>query len=268
MAAEDEGTGGVDPLITDSVVDLNKFPKPWTPIPSLSDRKRSVYCCVTDAGPYAITCFELGTETPDNIPYKNLILFLRSVATSLDFRHPVVDPLDGWSIRMTVPSEDHRTCLEYITVTKFVDRRPLSECFSDPMFQRSSIAPRLVLYGVARGLWKLHRKKLCHRDIQPSTILVDDDFHPCLINIGLPSYSRGKRVTGGCDRYLAPEIFGQAPRVPMQIDQYSFGVLLYELLAKSEAKFSRNQTPSCLPSTPDLEPFRDLLGRLLSSDPK
>jgi serine/threonine protein kinase len=97
-------------------------------------------------------------------------------------------------------------------------------------------AARIVVQ-IAEALTYAHGLGVVHRDIKPSNIVLDDRGDAHLIDFGLAH--RGERVEtmspGGLVRgtpaYLAPEQARGVEEVPQPAnDQYSLGVVLYELL--------------------------------------
>jgi hypothetical protein len=90
-------------------------------------------------------------------------------------------------------------------------------------------------HQVARGLAYAHERGIVHRDVKPHNILVDEDGGAKVTDFGLArsldlehDITQTGTLLGTCD-YISPEqASGQA--VDERSDQYSLGVLLYELL--------------------------------------
>ncbi|KAL6905519.1 hypothetical protein ACP4OV_003120 [Aristida adscensionis] len=102
-----------------------------------------------------------------------------------------------------------------------------------------------VAVAVARALEYLHGgggggggggRKVIHRDVKSSNILVADDFEAKLCDFGLALWAEdaASLVTGddvaGTFGYLAPEYFMHG-KVSDKIDVYAFGVVLLELVS-------------------------------------
>jgi serine/threonine protein kinase len=91
-----------------------------------------------------------------------------------------------------------------------------------------------IALQVGRAIGHIHLKKIIHRDIKPENIHVDPLGRAKLMDFGIAK-SDGMRLTKtgftlGTPYYMSPEqVLGQD--VTTQADVYSFGVLLYELLA-------------------------------------
>ncbi|PNT65352.1 probable receptor-like serine/threonine-protein kinase At5g57670 [Brachypodium distachyon] len=103
-----------------------------------------------------------------------------------------------------------------------------------------------VAAGVARALDYLHggcggdgggnRRRVIHRDVKSSNILVSEDCEPKLCDFGLALWAENAaaQITGddmaGTFGYLAPEYFMHG-KVSDKIDVYAFGVVLLELVS-------------------------------------
>jgi len=91
-----------------------------------------------------------------------------------------------------------------------------------------------IALQVGRAIGHIHLKKIIHRDIKPENIHLDPLGRAKLMDFGIAK-SDGMRLTKtgftlGTPFYMSPEqVLGQD--VTTQADVYSFGVLLYELLA-------------------------------------
>ncbi len=89
----------------------------------------------------------------------------------------------------------------------------------------------------ARGLAFAHERGVVHRDVKPQNVLVNDEGVAKVTDFGIArsSIEDGLTQTGtilGTSDYLSPEqAVGQ--HVDERTDQYSLGVLLYELLTGS-----------------------------------
>nr|XP_039263817.1 interleukin-1 receptor-associated kinase 4-like [Styela clava] len=115
-----------------------------------------------------------------------------------------------------------------------------------------SVAQRLqIAEGSAAGIEYLHNKKLVHRDIKSSNILLDTETRPRISDFGLiRSVISAPETTStvtknpiGTPLYMAPEaIRGE---VSTAMDVYSFGIVILELLT-SRAVYDRDRSPPSL----------------------
>jgi len=101
--------------------------------------------------------------------------------------------------------------------------------------------------GVASGMLHLHSEKIIHRDLAARNILLDKDFEPVIADFGLSRVVQGnnsKQATKsdvGPIKWMAPESLTNKV-YSIKTDVWSFGVLCWEILARSEP-------------FPDLEPL-------------
>ena len=129
-------------------------------------------------------------------------------------------------------------------VTEFVDGGKLSD-----WARRHKRTPREIadlLAGVADGLAATHAANILHRDIKPANVLVTGSGYAKLADFGLarlaeadvvetPTPTSPETVTRpgvivGTIAYMSPEQASSCP-ADARSDIFSFGVLLYELLA-------------------------------------
>ncbi|XP_032199847.1 receptor-interacting serine/threonine-protein kinase 3 isoform X2 [Mustela erminea] len=148
-----------------------------------------------------------------------------------------------------------------------------------------------LLQELVLGMCYLHSQNpvLLHRDLKPSNVLLDSDLHAKLADFGLSTFQRGSR--SGADSpepaYLAPELLSDVNRkASMASDVYSFGILMWAVLAGREAETvsgtSLEQEAGCerqirppltkLPQpsaeTPGLAGLKELMQHCWSQEPK
>ncbi|KAF8018519.1 hypothetical protein BT93_H3411 [Corymbia citriodora subsp. variegata] len=107
-----------------------------------------------------------------------------------------------------------------------------------------------VAVGVAEGLKYLHsscQRRIIHRDIKASNILLTQDYEPQISDFGLAKWLPEKWAQHivfpieGTFGYLAPEYFMHGI-VDEKIDVFAFGVLLLELITGRRAVDSTRQS--------------------------
>jgi serine/threonine protein kinase len=119
------------------------------------------------------------------------------------------------------------------------------------VFRENSALDLEKIFNISReilsALGAIHREGIIHRDIKPSNIMIKNENETAvLIDFGLAKDSLNKgKVTdtgtfAGTYQYMSPEQFEDMKNVKIPSDIYSFGILLYEMLA-GEVPFSVSQ---------------------------
>ncbi|KAK9664613.1 hypothetical protein RND81_14G056100 [Saponaria officinalis] len=103
-----------------------------------------------------------------------------------------------------------------------------------------------IICGVAQALDYLHNecsRRVLHRDIKASNIMLDSEFNACLGDFGLARMFRLSEKThhstkeiAGTPGYMAPEIF-LTGRATSETDVYAFGVLALVIACGKKAVF-------------------------------
>ncbi|MCA9727717.1 MAG: serine/threonine-protein kinase [Candidatus Eisenbacteria bacterium] len=137
-------------------------------------------------------------------------------------------------------------------VMEWIDGRPITDWARD----RSDAEIVDMVLQVAAALQHAHRHGIVHRDIKPSNILVDETELAHVLDFGLAkqleSSSSQSRITTtgeflGTLAYAAPEqLRGPEEELDHRVDQYSLGVILYEMLAGTLPYSSAGQLPTTL----------------------
>lgn len=106
----------------------------------------------------------------------------------------------------------------------------------------------IMLHKILLGIEYLHKRGIAHRDIKLENIVVDANFEPKIIDLGL-SHDKASMLNTYCGTptYIAPELAMNKPYDGYKSDIWSFGVLAHLLLTGrvpfnfvSETKFIRD----------------------------
>lgn len=167
--------------------------------------------------------------------------FLREAQAAAKLRHPHLVPV----YEAGLADETLFIASEYVAGRSLVE-----ECKHHWPSTRQSVE---WVLEIANALIYAHQEGIIHRDIKPSNILIDEDGSARLTDFGLaknmtelePEWVRAAArqhganeklsrdgVVLGTPAYMAPEqASGKASLTGPLSDQYSLGVVLYELLA-------------------------------------
>ena len=95
-----------------------------------------------------------------------------------------------------------------------------------------------IARGVAHALIHIERNGMVHRDVKPDNVLFTADGVAKLADFGISRFEGGDDVHAtraaaviGTPAYMAPEQMIDSHSVDIRADLYSFGVMLFEILA-------------------------------------
>jgi serine/threonine protein kinase len=118
-------------------------------------------------------------------------------------------------------------------VMQFVEGRPLDYIVENhgPL---SVDLVRSIVYQVGSALAYAHRRGVIHRDIKPANLLIDREGNAIVTDFGIAKLAEASSLTQagvaiGTPTYMSPEQF-EGSEVTWRSDQYSLGVVIFELL--------------------------------------
>lgn len=89
----------------------------------------------------------------------------------------------------------------------------------------------------------MHRRFIVYRDLKPANILLDENGHVRISDLGLAcDYSKKKpHASVGTHGYMAPEVLSKGTPYDSSADWFSLGCMLYKLL-KGHSPFRQHKT--------------------------
>jgi eukaryotic-like serine/threonine-protein kinase len=151
--------------------------------------------------------------------------FLREGKAAAQLRHPHIVPV------YDAGQADGR---HYIA-SAFIRGKPLADVVEDGPLEFHRAAT--IVRSLADALAYAHEQGVVHRDIKPDNVMIDQSGQPHIMDFGLARVEESTdKMTQdgtvlGTAAYMAPEqARGELDQVGPASDQYSLGVVLYELL--------------------------------------
>ncbi|RUS74310.1 hypothetical protein EGW08_017933 [Elysia chlorotica] len=102
---------------------------------------------------------------------------------------------------------------------------------------------RFYAAEVILGLEHMHSRFVVYRDLKPANILLDENGHVRISDLGLAcDFSKKKPIASvGTHGYMAPEVLQKGTPYDSSADWFSFGCMLYKLL-KGHSPFRQHKT--------------------------
>ncbi|XP_054280477.1 calcium/calmodulin-dependent protein kinase kinase 2 isoform X1 [Macrosteles quadrilineatus] len=212
-----------------------------------------------------------GRNAPNRKGTSPLDRVYREIAVLKKLDHPnvvkLIEVLDD-------PSEDHLylvfELLERGEVLQLPNENPLSESQAWGYFRDTIL-----------GLEYLHFQRIVHRDIKPANLLLGEDGHVQIADLGVCNEFSGPDATlsntAGTPAFTAPEAISDSNFSGKASDIWSLGVTLFSFVYGNvpwvaetiPALYSKIQTePLVFPPKPTISPnLRDLIVKMLKKDP-
>ena len=95
---------------------------------------------------------------------------------------------------------------------------------------------KIIFEKILKGVKSLHDKGVCHLDINPNNILLDDNFTPKICDFGLATFINGEDGTGklynilGTSFFKPPQMYINSSYNGIKADIFSLGVTLFALM--------------------------------------
>jgi len=166
-------------------------------------------------------------KIPRNIQLGNrhIQILLREASLAAKLRHPNIVAV--YEVRQS-------NNFAYV-VSEFIDGVTLKEMNSFVNFEILEIAT--VMQKLSLAIHYAHSQGVIHRDLKPANIIIDRCGEPHITDFGTAIQELPTRDPEDCNSvvgtpaYMAPEqAFSNGERPRVQLDVYSLGAILYELL--------------------------------------
>jgi hypothetical protein len=150
----------------------------------------------------------------------------REVAMLIRFNHPCILSIIGWDVQQ----------LQLHIATEFFENGSLDAVLdgrrkgapTKPWFNNTGIA--IIVAGIVLGMRHIHARGAIHRDFRPEKVLIDNDGHPQIADVGLcREMSLELTLGGGTSDYQAPEVL-MGDEYGQPFDVFAFGLVLFELI--------------------------------------
>ena len=118
-------------------------------------------------------------------------------------------------------------------VMEYIKGRTLKQLFEGGEVFRLNLSRKIdIIRQITKGLSEIHRQGICHRDIKPDNIMVDDDLNVKITDFGIAQLPNSELTLTadqlGTPNYMSPESF-LTPKVDQRSDLFSLGVISYQL---------------------------------------
>ena len=213
------------------------------------------------------------TMLPELVTKEGMVQrFKREAQTAAALSHPHI-------IQIFTVKQTQELCF---FVMKFIEGRSLESVINDKGRVPLQMA-HTILTQVGSALDYAHRKKVIHRDIKPANIMIDEDGWAIVTDFGIAKVQEAQNLTAtgtaiGTPHYMSPEQFHNKA-VTGASDQYSLGVVAYEMLAGKKpfdgGTYAEIITQHLFEAPPDLttivpeipQHVSDVVKKMMAKDP-
>jgi serine/threonine protein kinase len=116
-------------------------------------------------------------------------------------------------------------------------------------FQLTPSNVRRIMFRAIQGIYSMHTQGLIHRDIKPANIFLDNCDTLVLGDYGFTAFAKNVNASSQSNNiiqalpYRAPEIFLGKECYGAEIDMWSLGCIMFELLAKRPLLTGTDEDP-------------------------
>lgn len=149
-----------------------------------------------------------------------------------NFRHPTLVNFIGYS-PIDFNGDNHFTIItEYYpnhSLYDFLKNNSKNNTITNTDIQ-------IILIGICRGMYFLHKNNRIHRDLKDTNVLIDNNGHPHITGFTPSAYlEEGQKLDAkiGTPLYMAPEVI--KGEYDFSADVYSFAILMNKILTGKES---------------------------------
>ena len=203
--------------IVNKAVDLSDFL--IDPTQLINDKITNIIKCMIKSRKSDCLRIEF-SESKRKIFFNHLVL----LATN---QFPSIIPLIGYKIQRSK---------QYLFVD-FKEKGTLDSLINEKHESISLTNKLIISYGIARAMLHLHDNKIVHRNLKPSSVHLDSNFHPFLSDFELAIQTQTPilyYLKQNTIEYMAPEFIDDygPNQKSFKIDVYSFAILLFNLITE------------------------------------
>jgi serine/threonine-protein kinase len=160
-------------------------------------------------------------------------LFMREAGMQAELQHPHIIPATDFFIDDGL----HFLVMPYVEGQSLEERMETNK--NPQTGKRAPLPPQeamAIAFQVMHALDYAHQHRVIHRDVKPSNILLDKRGDAYLTDFGVALKMDKPRTTSagkvvGTSAYMSPEQIQRPREMDHRTDVYSFGCVLYEMLA-------------------------------------
>ncbi|KAK8836560.1 hypothetical protein M9Y10_037493 [Tritrichomonas musculus] len=166
--------------------------------------------------------------------------FMRQPAILQKLHHPAIVKFYGINFH----SFDHSKQFQPTLLLEYLSKGSLKEMLdkekkSAADDEWNSTKKCIVLLGITHAMKYIHQKGIIHRNLNPSNILLDDNYYPRVSGFGLSrafphpldiSMKLDMSGNSGTLLYMAPELLNDDIQYGIGVDIYAFSILAYEVI--------------------------------------
>jgi serine/threonine protein kinase len=155
---------------------------------------------------------------------------IQEVETLAGLKHPCVVRICGWSPPQGETQAEIR--MEYAenkSLKDVIDK--VNHRISPTFWNPTDIG--IIICGLVLGMRFVHSRGIIHCDLKPSNILLGGQGRVLIADFGTSQSVYDDRTpVGTTAHYAAPELFEEGGKCTRNSDVFSFGLVLYEILAE------------------------------------